>query len=202
MKLFFKKNLIGLLPLWVLLASVILLTLPACNYDTRASGRSGTYQDDYLENPINTDFVQYAPALTTSNNILDLMKQGDSNAIANEYVLEELKPLLTVAEIDKVIKGAEKKYGKIVSYKPMQWGFEPRVENGKRNKDGFNKIIAEKYGDKKVAKKIPILFSVKIVQHEHALVNYWFQFPGDDRYNKILGIFYKEKTGTRNIGQF
>ncbi len=178
------------------------VTLTACNYDTRASGRSGTYQDDYLENPIDKEFVQYENALAVSNEILDLMKAGDSKKIADDYVLEELKLLLTEDQIDKMIKGAEAKYGKIVSYKPMQWGFEPRVENGKRDKSEFNKIIAEKYGNKKAAKKIPILFSVKIVEHEKGLVNYWFQFPSDGKYEKVLGIFYKEKKGTRNVGQF
>ncbi len=186
----------------LLIGLVSALTLSACNYDTRASGRSGTYQDDYLENPINEEFIQYKNALTVSNEILDLMKAGDSKTIADNYVLEELKPLLTEEEINKVIVGAEKKYGKIVSYKPMQWGFEPRVENGKRDKSEFNKIIAEKYGNKKAGKKIPILFSVKIVEHEKGLVNYWFQFPSDGKYEKVLGIFYKEKKGTRNVGQF
>lgn len=178
------------------------LVLSACNYDTRASGRSGTYQDDYLENPIGDDFVQYENALTTSNEVLDLMIAGDSKTIANDYVLEELKPLLTEQEIADVIAKAESQYGKIVGYKPMQWGFEPRVENGKRDKSEFNRIVAEKYGDKQANKKIPILFSVKIVEHENALVNYWFQFPSDGEYNKLLGIFYKEKEGVRNVGQF
>lgn len=181
---------------------VISLMLGACNYDTRSAGRSGSYQDDYKENAINEDFVQYENALTTSNEILELMKTGDAKKIADDYVLEEIKPLLTEAQIAEVIKKAEAKYGKVVSYKPMQWGFEPRVENGKRDKSEFNRIIAEKYGNKKASHKIPILFSVKIVQHEKGLVNYWFQFPSDGEYKKILGIFYKEKKGTRNIGQF
>lgn len=178
------------------------LVLSACNYDTRSSGRSGSYQEDYKENPIRKDFLQYKPALTTSNKIIDLMKAGDAKSIAEDYVLEEIKPLLTEKQIAEVMTKAEEKYGKIVSYKPMQWGFEPKVENGKRDKSEFNKIIAEKYGDKKANKKIPILFSVKIVQHEKALVNYWFQFPADGKYDKLLGIFYKQKKGTRNIGQF
>lgn len=179
------------------------LCLTACNFDTRSSGRSGSYQDDYKENAIRDDFMVYKPALETSNKILELMKAGDAKTIADDYVLEELKPLLTEQDIEKVIKKAESKYGKIVSYKPMQWGFEPKVENGKRSKTEFNKILAEKYGEgKKAAKKIPIVFSVKIVQHEKALVNYWFQFPDDMEYNKLLGIFYKERKGTRNIGQF
>lgn len=186
----------------MLVSMFTLTSVTACNYDTRSSGRSGTYQDDYLENPINEDFMQYENALTVSNEILDLMMEDNAKAIADNYVLEELKPLLTEDDIQKVINNAEAKYGKIVSYKPMQWGFEPRVENGKRDTSEFNKIIAEKYGDKKASKKVPILFSVKIVQHENALVNYWFQFPADGEYNKILGVFYKEKTGTRNIGQF
>ncbi len=186
----------------VMVAILTLSGITACNYDTRSSGRSGTYQDDYLENPINEDFLQYENALMTSNQVLDLMIAKDAKKIADDYVLEEIKPLLTEADIAKVIKEAEAKYGKIVGYKPMQWGFEPRVENGKRDKTEFNKIIAEKYGDKKAGKKIPILFSVKIVEHENALVNYWFQFPADGEYTKLLGVFYKEKVGTRNVGQF
>ncbi len=187
----------------LLLASVLLIApMTACNYDTRASGRSGTYQDDYLENPINEDFVQYEQALTTSNEVLDLMIAHNGKKIADDYVLEEIKPLLGEKEINELIKKSEEKYGKVIGYKPMQWGFEPRVENGKRDKSEFNKIIAEKYGNKKANKKIPILFSVKIVEHEKAMVNYWFQFPSDGKYDKLLGIFYKEKKGTRNIGQF
>ncbi len=178
------------------------LLLVSCNYDTRSSGRSGTYQDDYLENPIDEEFIEYKNALTVSNKIIELMKKGDSQTIADNYVLEELKPLLGKKEVEEVIKKAEAKYGKIVEYKPMQWGFEPRVENGKRDKSEFNKIIAEKYGNKKAGKKIPILCSVKIVKHEKAMVNYWFQFPADGKYKKVLGIFYREKKGTRNVGQF
>lgn len=178
-----------------------MLALSACNYDTRASGRSGSYQEDYAENPIHKDFLQYKPALITSNKIIDLMKAGDAKSIAENYVLEEIQPLLTEKQIAEVIAKAEAKYGKIVSYKPMQWAFEPKVENGKRDKSEFNRIVAEKYGDKKANKKIPILFSVKIVQHEKALVNCWFQFPSDGKYDKLLGIFYKQKKGTRNTGQ-
>lgn len=188
--------------IWVLLVFVNALMLSACNYDTRSAGRSGSYQDDYKENPIREDFLEYKPALLTSNKILDLMKAGNTKKIANDYVLEEIKPLLTEQQLNDLLKKSEAKYGKIVSYKPMQWGFEPRVENGKRDKSEFNKILAQKYGDKKAAKKIPILFSVKIVQHEKALVNYWFQFPADGQYNKLLGVFYKKREGTRNIGQF
>ncbi len=186
----------------LLIGVVSVLTLSACNYDTRSSGRSGTYQEDYKENPINKEFVQYKNALTVSNEVVELMKKGDSKTIADDYVLEEIKPLLTDAEIQKVITSAEKKYGKIVGYKPMQWGFEPRIENGKRDKSEFNKLIAEKYGDKKAGRKIPILFSVKIVEHEKGLVNYWFQFPSDGKYKKLLGIFYKERKHVRNVGQF
>lgn len=179
-----------------------LITASACNYDTRESGRSGSYSDDYKENPINEDFLQYKNALTVSNKLIDLMKKHDHKTIADDYVLEEIQPLLTEKDIQSVIEKAEAKYGKIVSYKPMQWGFEPKVENGKRSKKAFNQALAKKYGDgKKAAKKIPILFSVKIVQHEKALVSYWFQFPDDGEFNKILGVFYKERTGTRNIGQ-
>lgn len=186
----------------LLLSLITVSSISACNYDTRASGRSGTYQDDYLANPIHEDFIEYKNALKVSNEVLDLMIAGDSQTIADDYVLEELKPLLGEKEIAEVIAKAESQYGKIVSYKPMQWGFEPRVENGKRDKSEFNRIVAEKYGDKKAAKKIPILFSVKIVEHEKATVNYWFQFPADDEYSKLLGIFYKEKQGVRNVGQF
>lgn len=192
------KKLVGA----VMVGTLTLSTVTACNYDTRSSGRSGTYQDDYLENPINEDFLQYEQALVTSNQVLDLMIAKDAKTIADDYVLEEIKPLLTEEDVAKVLKDAEAKYGKIVGYKPMQWGFEPRVENGKRDKTEFNKIIAEKYGNKKSANKIPILFSVKIVEHENAMVNYWFQFPSDGEYTKLLGVFYKEKVGTRNVGQF
>lgn len=178
------------------------LVLSACNYDTRSSGRSGTYQDDYRENAINEDFVQYENALKTSNKILALMKAGDSKTIAEDYVLEEIKPLLTEDMIAKMLADSEAKYGKIVSFKPMQWGFEPRVENGKRDKSEFNRIISEKYGNKKAGHKIPILFSVKIVEQEKGMVNYWIQFPSDGKYDKILGIYYKPRKGTRNIGQF
>lgn len=184
----------------LLFATVAVLS--ACNYDTRDSGRSGTYQDDNLENPLLEDFIQYKEALATSNRIIDLMQEGNAKAISENYVLEELQPLLTEKDIAAVIANAKHKYGRIVSYKPMQWGFEPRVENGKRDKSEFNRVVAEKYGSKKAASNIPVLFSVKIVQHEHALVEYWFQFPADGEYKKLLGIFYKEKKGTRNIGQF
>lgn len=198
MKSIFTKRFVVTL----LVSLMMVSTISACNYDTRSSGRSGTYQDDTLENPINEEFVEYENALTVSNQVLDLMIAKDSKSIANDYVLEELKPLLGEKEIADLMAKAESRYGKIVGYKPMQWGFEPRVENGKRDKSEFNRIIAEKYGDKKAAKKIPILFSVKVVEHENALVNYWFQFPADGEYNSLLGIFYKEKKGTRNVGQF
>lgn len=182
--------------------AVISSMLLSCNYDTRSSGRSGTYQDDYLENPINEDFVQYAPALKTSNTLIELMQSGKANIIADQYVLDELKPLLTAADIQDLIDKSTAEYGAIVHYKPMQWGFEPKTENGKRDKSEFNRLLAEKYGDKKAGNKIPILFSVKIVEHERGMVNYWFQFPADGKYQKILGIYYKERKGTRNVGQF
>ena len=187
----------------VVALTAMTLVLSGCNYDTRASGRSGTYQDDYMESPIDEEFTAYRPALDASNDIITLMQAGDAKTIADNYVLDELKPLLTEADIQKVIDSSTEKFGSIVEYKPMQWGFEPRVENGKRDKSEFNKVLAEKYGDgKKAASKIPIVFSVKVVQHENATVNYWLQFPDDGEYNKILGIYYKEHLAPRNVGSF
>lgn len=177
------------------------LLLLACNGDTRDAGRSGTYQDDNLEAPILDKFKPYEPALLTSNTVLDLLIKKQYEKIVDEHVDPIMRPLLNAESIEKVMQTAEEKYGKIVSYKPMQWGFEPKTDHGKRDKSDINQKIAEKYGDKKAGKRIPILFSVKIVEHEKATLNYWFQFPSDGKYEKLMGIFYKEKKGTRHIGQ-
>lgn len=180
---------------------ILSLSLLACNGDTRDAGRSGTYQDDNLEAPILDKFKQYEPALVTSNKVLDLLKQKQYGKIVEEHVDDFMRPLLNIESIGTIMNTAEEKYGKIVSYKPMQWGFEPKTDHGKRDKSEINKKIAEKYGDKKAGKKVPIIFSVKIVKHEKATLNYWFQFPSDGKYDKLMGIFYKEKKGTRHIGQ-
>ena len=105
----------------VVVLTAMTLVLSGCNYDTRASGRSGTYQDDYMESPIDEEFTAYRPALDASNEIIALMQTGDANH-CRQLCVDELKPLLTEADIQKVIDSSTEKFGPIVEYKPMQWG--------------------------------------------------------------------------------
>jgi len=118
-------------------------------------------------------------ALETSNSILELIKAGKLTEINANFVAEKSKSQLTEKNLNKVFSEAYKNIGKIKNYTKMQWGFL------------LKQIEGQNY-----------LYSVKIVEHEKASMNYFFTFDGGGDYKKLVGLSIRIRKGVRSAGSF
>ncbi len=142
------------------------------------SSRSGTVVNDDVEAPLNEKSKQYENALNLSNEFLTLWQKKAFQTIQDKLVDPEIQDQLSADKLADIYQNVEKSYGKFVSFKPGQWAFEP-----------------------KRAKKQYFLFSIKSVTHEKAKLNYLFQFMLDDKYEKLVGFYVREKPALRAPGQ-
>ncbi len=112
--------------------------------------------------------------MEVSNSILDLLVENKADQITPKFVEDSMKKSISPEAIQNINAQLKKIAGPIKVYKKMQWGFGPKKVNGK-----------------------DLLYSIKIVEHEKKTFNYFFVFFDDGKYEKIVGIYTKEKTGTR-----
>ena len=147
---------------------ILIFTLSGCDFKLKAGVRSGTLDDDYIEEPISNFAVQYKNALTTSNFLLENITQNNYSHIQKNYIHKDASGILTSKAIEEVILKTIKSAGPIINYKKMQWGFVPITEN-----------------------KNDYLLSFKIVEHKKGKLNYKFVFKNDGEYEKIIGIYIK-----------
>ncbi len=161
--------------------TLIVSTLTGCDkvIDTfEESSRSGTVINDDVEAPLSDKAKQYEKALDLSNEFLVLWQKKDFQTIHNQLVASEMQSQLSVEKLADIDSHVEEVYGKLVSFKKGQWAFEP-----------------------KRAKKQYFLFSLKSVTHEKAKLNYLFQFVLDNKYEKLVGFYVREKPTFRAPGQ-
>lgn len=158
---------------------VVMITLPGCDFSGSISTRSGTLEDDYIEEPLATSVEQYRTALLTSNNILHLMSQGKFNDIHRIYFSELMKSQMTRAQFRDFMQQIRNSAGPPLRYKEMQWNFFSGSDQG-----------------------IDLLYSVKIVEHERDKVKYLFIFDKDRPYINLVGFAAKEYQGVSPPGQF
>lgn len=144
------------------------------------SSRSGSVTNDDVEAPLSDKAKQYKNALQLSNEFLVLWKKQDFQTIHDTLIATDpkVKDQLTVEKLADIYKNVEETYGKLLSYKPGQWAFEP-----------------------KRAKKEYFLFSIKTVTHEKSKLNYLFQFALDDEYKQLAGFYVRKKPALRAPGQ-
>ena len=119
------------------IALAFLVLAVGCDSQVVIASRSGTLDDDYVEEPIS----------------------GEAKFIG-------------------MIKQIESHVGPIKQYKPMQWRFVPGSDSGEK-----------------------FLSSVKIVEHEKAMLRYVFVFADDGKYSRLVGFHAKPRTGVAPPGQ-
>lgn len=166
---------------WLLWLPLICLWACKDAVDTfETSVRSGTITNDFVEEPLTEKAQQYQQALSVSNRFLALWQQRDFAAIERELIhpSQVETQALSAARLAEIYQNVEKEYGKMLLYKPQQWAFEP-----------------------KRAKRQYFLFSIKIVQHEKATLNYLFEFLLDEKYEKLIGFYVRPKPTLRAPGQ-
>ena len=149
-----------------------------CDFRTTVSSRSGTVTDDYVEEPLASGAKKYENALKVSNAILDGLRSGRARAIHAEYFDPRLRQSFSEAEFIAFLEKINSYVGPLKQYKRMQWGFAPREEGG----------------DKR-------LISTKIVEHERGMAPYHFVFEDDGKYEKLIALRIKERTGVAEPGQ-
>ncbi len=140
--------------------------------------RSGTVANDDVEAPLSDKAKQYENALKLSNEFLALWQKKDFQSIYDNLIDSEAQEKLSIAKMADIYNNVEKTYGALIDYKPGQWAFEPKRANRQQ-----------------------FLFSIKIVVHEKAKLNYLFQFFLDGEYKKLVGFYVREKPALRAPGQ-
>ncbi len=170
--------------LLTLLSATLLLSACKENEGTfQNSMRSGTISHDFVEEPLTKKAKKFEQALKTSNQFLDLWAKKDFQTIHDTLIdpnlrNEKKEEILTVAKLADIHKNVEETFGPMVGYKEMQWAFEPK----KKKRQYF-------------------LFSIKIVQHEKAQLNYLFQYLLDGDFKKLIGVYVRPKPTLRAPGQ-
>lgn len=159
----------------------VLLLLAGCDKVVKTfeeSSRSGTIANDDVEEPLSDNAKQYENALKLSNDFLALWEKEDFQTIYDTMIDPEVQDQLSVEKMADIYKNVEKTFGPLIHYKQGQWAFEP-----------------------KKAKKQHFLFSIKVVSHEKAKLNYLFEFVLDGEYKKLAGFYVREKPALRAPGQ-
>lgn len=156
---------------------VSLSFLVGCDGGLTTGNRSGTTQDDYIEEPLSKLSAKYENALLASNKVLEMLKNREYEEINRTYVHESLRDTLTASTFESIQNQLSNAIGPIETFKPMQWGFLTSEDAGK-----------------------DILFSFKVVEHEKAILNYAFVFDNDGQYNKLIGFHVTQRNGPRSPG--
>lgn len=157
---------------------IAIIFLCACEVNFDANNRSGTLEDDYVEEPLSNMSQKYGYALQTSNALIERMKSNDLDFIYEKLFSDELRALISREEFQKMINKIHNAKGNIVRFKKMQWGFIPGTANGRS-----------------------LIRSVKIVEHENGMVKYLVVFD-ENKLDKIVGMHFKERDGVSAPGQF
>jgi hypothetical protein len=148
-------------------ASFLLLApfLGSCSEKPPMGLRSGTPDDDYVEQPLSDEAKGFEQALNLSNRALELIKAGDAKGVYEQLLDPRLQAKATAEQFAAPIEGNLKTLGPIKQYKPQQWGFA-QVQDGPLN----------------------AIYCTKLVEHERAIWRYHFKFANDGKFEKLIGI--------------
>lgn len=120
--------------------------------------RSGTFENPYIEEELDSVSEVYREYLNTSNDIIDKLKNNEYQLVYYSFFSEDLKSVIPLESFVGLITNLNKEYGIIINYKPMQWSFEIDEANG-------------------------VLICSKIVEHEKGKLVYIFSFGIGERKN-------------------
>lgn len=152
---------------------IFLLTsvLIGCGVEVKGSASvfasSGSMRDQYIEEPIASDYFKYESALLLSNKLIGLMAEGDYATVYSDYSSVDLKGSVDQQGFEKTMVGIMADAGQIEEFKPMQWYFREYEKGGRA-----------------------LLLSTKIVKHKGVMVSYNFLFE-QGRYDKIVGLTFE-----------
>src|SRR5262245_42158991 len=81
--------------------------------------RSGTEDDDYVEQPLSDAAKGFENALLLSNRALELIQAGDTKAVYDQFLDPRLHAKATAEQFAAPIEGNLKKFGPIKQFKPQ-----------------------------------------------------------------------------------
>jgi len=158
---------------------LIPLVLLGCDSSLNYSNRSGTLEDDYVAEPLSATSQKYKKALETSNNIINLFKNGEYQGAYNKYFSDHLKSQVSTDAFQNNLNKLRSSVGVLNNYKPMQWGFFSGKDQG-----------------------MNLLYSVKIAEHEKNMMKYLFVFNHEGDFNEIVGFHVKVREGVTPPGTY
>ncbi|MCR1795720.1 hypothetical protein [Leptospira sp. id769339] len=128
------------------------------------SVRSGTINDDDIEEPLSDRSKPFENYLITSNNIVSKLTKKDLNYVYDFYLESKLKEIFPKDKFIDSMTTFSSRAGKFENFKLMQWNFvNTKIEGN------------------------PVVQSIKIVHHSNNVWYYIFTFdPGN--HEKIVGI--------------
>lgn len=158
---------------WIAAVPLLLAALMACqpSVATTFSNRSGTVSDDDVEEPISERSKSFAPALETSNAILEKLREGDRQVIYRDLLSPEFKAITTEEQWTAFCSAMDRDCGKLVRFKPMQWNFQRGPLQGKT-----------------------CVLSTKIVEFEKRTIEIVFTFVDDGAYAKPWSLSTRART--------
>ena len=155
----------------IIILLIFFLFVPSgCDFKVKPANsfvRSGTVQEDDVEEPLSDDEKQYEKALTTSNEIIDAFINDNLSDFYNKYTSVILQNKIHEDDFSKIYASVIEKTGPINSYKKMQWWFEQGEDHGTK-----------------------IIISKKIVHHEKQVLFYNIVFKHGE-YDQIIGIHFQ-----------
>jgi hypothetical protein len=157
-----------------LIILLALLALSACDVNRITAHRSGTINDDYVEDALSGNSTKYTKILESSNQIIELIKAKKYKKIHASFVDESMKAIISEEFIKKAYQDAVLAMGEIVEYKEKQWGFRP-------NREGDTNYIV----------------SYKIVIHHKGRLDYSFAFIESGDQTKFFGFAIKPRNKAR-----
>lgn len=166
--------------LWLLLTTSFSACGPcgsAVQFHVDVYNRSGSLDDDYVEEPISKSSSKYAHALEVSNEIVESLRDGKTHEVYERWFGEALRQSASEAQFAEALRGLED-FGPVREFRPMQWSFASRLEMGK-----------------------PVLYSTKIVEHVKGRIGYVCVFEDDGKYQTLLGFHWRHYTGVHTPGQ-
>jgi hypothetical protein len=132
--------------------------------------RSGTIENDDIEEPLADTVAQYKAFLDISNSLVAMLQRKEYAALYAGFFHPELLKTVTPEKFQAMNNAIVAFCGELNSWKPMQWYFVFMKEN---NED--------------------MIISVKVVHHRDAVVYYRFTFYPDDP-GKIIGFYFQLKS--------
>ena len=148
----------------------------SCEPNMTVTNNSSEGQNDYFEEPLSEYSERFEVALNSSNELVQLLFDRDYSTFA-ALAAEPLRAQVDDAKIKELMESIIVQLGPPIEYKPMQWAFTTRSENGR-----------------------DVVYSTKIVVHEKTQAYYYFKFDVDGDQKKYELFHISGRRGTERIG--